>query len=305
MQIRDRFGRAFSGARRVLSRLFSNDDIKASRRRKRKRPRLEHRKREPAPGGKSAAAQSAPTRKSAAIAQWKPKESQPPDYEGDFLAVWYKNVEFLKDPRFLAAYQRGLNSGHQFGADVQLEWRAHVACWAATHAKQLPGDFVECGVNTGILSLTVCEYIDFNATGKNFWLFDTFDGIPESQISEGEAARARWENKRLYFDCWEVAQRNFASYPNARLIRGMVPETLPQAEIDKVCYLSIDMNIVAPERAAIAYFWPKLVTGAVVLLDDYGWRGFHEQKAAMDQFAALRGTEVLCLPTGQGLMVKI
>ena len=219
--------------------------------------------------------------------------------------MWKKNIGFLKDPRFLAAYQRGMNSGHQFGNSLRLEWRTHVACWAATHAKQLPGDFVECGVNTGILSLAVCEYIDFNATSKNFWLFDTFGGIPEAQISEGETERVRWENENIYFDCWDVAQRNFASFPNARLIRGMVPETLPQAKIDKVCYLSLDMNIAAPERAAIEYFWPKLLTGAVVLLDDYGWRGYQEQKATMDQFAAQMGTEVLALPTGQGHIIKI
>jgi O-methyltransferase len=328
MQQRNRFASVFARAKRGLSRLFFGTDKKALNRRKRRRLRLERRERRSAPAVKpvirqrakpivpqsaeSAARQPAPVKESAipqkataASDVWRPKVAQRPDYEGDYLAVWHKNTEFMKDPRFLAAYRRGLNSGHQFGSDVQLEWRAHVACWAATHGKSLPGDFVECGVNTGILSLAVCEYIDFNATGKNFWLFDTFAGIPESQGSEGETLRLRWENEQLYFDCWEIVQRNFADYPNAHLIRGMVPETLQQATIDKVCYLSIDMNIAAPERAAIEYFWPKLVSGAVVLLDDYGWRGFEEQKATMDEFAAQMGTEVLSLPTGQGLIIKL
>jgi O-methyltransferase len=185
-----------------------------------------------------------------------------------------------------------------------LEWRAHVCCWAASHAKRLQGDFVECGVNTGILSLAVCEYIDFNATGKNFWLFDTFNGIPPSQSTEKEAQRVQMENKLLYFDCWDVARENFAPYQKAHLVRGSVPETLPQAAIDRVCYLSIDMNIAAPERAAIEYFWPKLVPSAIVVLDDYGWQGFEEQKATLDEFAAQVGTKILTLPTGQGLLIK-
>ncbi len=302
MQKRDGLGSVFSRAKRGLSRFFfGTNGNKALNRRKRRRLRLERR-----------AAQSVSRKKpviprpaKASSDVWRPKASQPPGYDGGYLAVWLQDIGFLKDPRFLAAYQRGMNLGHQIGSYAdRLEWRAHTVCWAAAHAKRLPGDFVECGVNTGILSLAVCEYIDFNATGKKFWLFDTFAGIPESQVSPTEAKRVQWENEQVYFDCWEIAQRNFANYPNAHLIRGIVPESLPQAQVEEVCYLSIDMNLAAPERAAIEYFWPKLVTGAVVILDDYGWHAFEEQKATMDEFAAQMGTEVMHLPTGQGLLVK-
>src|SRR5579863_6449990 len=84
-------------------------------------------------------------------------------YNHDGLAVWGKSVDFLTDPRFQAAYQMGMDSGHKIGrqagskADIHIEWRVLVCCWAAQHAKHLAGDFVECGVNTGILSLAVCN----------------------------------------------------------------------------------------------------------------------------------------------------
>jgi hypothetical protein len=243
----------------------------------------------------------------------KPKKVRNFDYRSDGLAVWGKNVGFLRDTRFLSAYDRGINSGHRIGDFVKraggpdklgIEWRVHVCCWAASHARLLPGDLVECGVNTGIFSLAACEYIDFNTTGKKFWLFDTFAGIPESQMSETEAPARKLENAGMYFDCWDIAQKNFAPFPNAKLIRGTVPESLSTVEIDQVCYLSIDMNIAAPERAAIEHFWPKLVTGAVVVLDDYGWKNLHEQKVAMDDFANSAGTEIMTLPTGQGLLIK-
>ena len=61
-----------------------------------------------------------------------------------------------------------------------------VCCWAAQHGTRLPGDFVECGVNTGILSLAVCKYVGFNDLDKSFYLFDTFAGIPVAQMSEDE-----------------------------------------------------------------------------------------------------------------------
>jgi hypothetical protein len=47
-----------------------------------------------------------------------------------------------------------------------------------------------------------------------------------------------------------------------------------------------------------------LTDGAVIVLDDYGWRKHEEQRVAFDDFARQRGVQVLALPTGQGLIFK-
>jgi len=227
-------------------------------------------------------------------------------YNNDGLITSNKNVSFLRNERFLSAYRRGADSGHKYGSgrDIHIEWRVHVTCWAAERARSLPGAFVECGVNTGNLSLAVCEYIDFNNTGKDFYLFDTFNGIPESQMREDEKVNRVRENAMMYEDCYERVQQNFAPFPRAKLIRGLVPHTLSTVAIDQVCYLSIDMNIVQPEIAAMEFFWDKLVPGAAVILDDYGWTNYQLQQEAHDLFAASKGVPILLLPTGQGLIIK-
>lgn len=235
--------------------------------------------------------------------------AQPPSYSGDFLATWNKSVDFLSDPRFLSAYRRGMDSGHAIGRprgsdiDIHIEWRIHTCCWAAWHAKQLDGDFVECGTNTGIMSLAVCEYVDFNALDKTFWLFDTFQGVPLEQMTDEERA-ADYNPNSMYFDCYDIARDNFAAFPRAKLVQGKVPDTLSSVSIERVAYLCVDMNIVEPESAALEYFWPKLVTGAVVVLDDYGWKQCAVQKRAHDIFARDKGVEIMLLPTGQGLILK-
>ena len=217
-----------------------------------------------------------------------------PTYDADFLTVWHKSTDFLQDQKFMAAYKAGMNSGHKIARpagssdDIHIEWRIHICCWAAWHAKHLPGDFVECGTNTGIMSLAVANYIDFNSTDKRFFLFDTFKGIPEDQITPDERLLGRaHENEQQYEDCYERAKLNFSPFPRAMLVRGKVPDTLATVLIGNVCYLCLDMNIVVPEQAAIEYFWDKLVPGAPVILDDYGWLNFGKQKEAMDAFAAL------------------
>ena len=47
-----------------------------------------------------------------------------------------------------------------------------------------------------------------------------------------------------------------------------------------------------------------LTSGAVVLFDDWGYRGFEPQHEAMSAFARERGLPIASLPTGQGLLLK-
>ena len=175
-----------------------------------------------------------------------------PTYVGDGMQLTGKSLAWANDADFARAYAAGTATGHRYG-DIRMDWRAHVVCWAASHAKRLAGDFVECGVNTGILSVAVCTYPDFNTLDKDFWLFDTFEGSPVEQMSPGEAAPRVRENARWYGSCYDLARRNFAPWPRAQLVRGRVPETLAGGP-ERVCYLSIDMNLVEPEIAAIEHF---------------------------------------------------
>lgn len=228
-------------------------------------------------------------------------------YDADHLKIYNRNLGFLADSRFKRAYARGMQSGHQIGgtpgADLQIEFRVYISTWAASVGIKLEGDFVECGVNTGIHALAICDYVDFARLPKRFFLFDTFSGGPEEQVQPHERPLA--EARASYYpDCFARAQANFASYPNVRLVRGRVPDTLPSAGIERVAFLSIDMEFAAPERAAIEFFWDKLSPGGPVLLAGYGWMGYEAGKASMDEFAKEQGVEILTLPTGQGLMLK-
>ena len=110
------------------------------------------------------------------------------------MRLFGKSTDFMRSEQFRRAYKAGMDSGHKVGRppgsrdDIHVEWRVHIACWAASHALHLPGDFVECGVDPGILSLAICNFVDFDSTGKSFFLFDTYAGIPVEQMLESERA---------------------------------------------------------------------------------------------------------------------
>ncbi|MCZ8124109.1 MAG: class I SAM-dependent methyltransferase [Magnetospirillum sp.] len=227
-------------------------------------------------------------------------------FVGDGLATMH-NSEFLNDPRFKRAYAFGMRTTTFHKLDLHIEWRAWVALWAAEQALRHPGDFVECGVNTGILAGTIVDWTGFGArTDRAMWLVDTFDGLPEDQIDENErkiglqAYNDEYRNR----DTHAIVVEKFAPFPNVRVIKGRVPDALTHVKADRVAYLSIDMNIALPEIAAARHFWPKIVPGGVILLDDYNWLPHVNQKRAFDALAAEWNVPILGLPTGQGVIVK-
>lgn len=221
-------------------------------------------------------------------------------YNQDRLLTQH-NCDFIEDERFKKAYKIGENTDSW--GNAKIHWRVHTALWAAETVKHLDGDFVECGVNKGGLSSAVIEYIDFQSIkNKKFYLLDTFEGLSEKHISEQE--KQLGFRSGTYDECYEEVKQTFGKFENVVIIRGIVPDTLPEVRSEKICYLSIDMNCAEPEIAAAEFFWDKLVSGAVMLLDDYGWTEHITQKQAFDDFAKRKNVSILSLPTGQGLILK-
>src|SRR5215469_11777320 len=212
----------------------------------------------------------------------------------------------MNDPNFQAAYARGVQASRDFG----WEWRVHTGLWAASCASRLEGDFVECGVGRGFLSSAIMNYLDWDSTGRLFFLLDTFSGLDERYVTPLEIAEGalEWNRRRLdqgiYPSSADSVIRNFAEWKNTRIVVGSIPETLHQITAKKIAYLHLDMNCAPPEIAAITELWDRLVPGAPVLLDDYAYHGYRQQKLAMDKFASGKMVEILSLPTGQGLLLK-
>lgn len=227
-------------------------------------------------------------------------------YDQDGLTSVH-NHEFMQDPVFQAAYARGVQA---VGIDYNWHWRVHTGLWAASVAAKLPGDFAEFGVNRGFLSSAIMQMLDWNTTGRRFYLLDTFAGIDERYINEDDIEIGVVERNAhdietgFYTFDLDAVRANFAEWPAARIIAGAVPDTLDQIDSEQFAFAHIDMNCAPPEVAAADFLWPRLVPGGVILLDDYAYLGYRSQKLAMDKFAAGKGVSVLSLPTGQGLILK-
>jgi O-methyltransferase len=238
------------------------------------------------------------------------------DHYADKIGVVGKNLSFLNEPRFMEAWKRARELSQDGYSQVpDVRWRAHICCWAAMHGLGLEGDFVECGVNTGLFSTTVASYLTFDRQPKSFYLFDTFAGVPDrievwdvtdkirESIPTVDAVSPKKGGSK-YFDVFEIAKRNFAPYPNIHLVRGVLPGTLSALNGRKVAYLSVDLNNAPSEKAVIERLWSQITPGAMIVIDDYAWKGYELQHQMWDTFAAEKSEIIATLPTGQGLLIR-
>ena len=234
-----------------------------------------------------------------------PMLNEPYDFDGLYSS---HNHDFMMQTDFLSAYERGVKAS---GKDYQWYWRVHVGLWAARSALRVEGDFVECGVNRGFLSSAIMHSLDWDKTGKTFYLLDTFAGIDERFVStlEKEGGVLNRNKRNLDAGFYTVApesvRRNFSEWSNIKIVVGSIPETLDEVTSQKIAFLHIDLNCSPPEIATIDTLWKRMEKGGIVLLDDYAYHGYQPQKEGMDAWASCRGLPIASLPTGQGLIIKI
>ncbi|HXA39813.1 MAG TPA: TylF/MycF/NovP-related O-methyltransferase [Phenylobacterium sp.] len=219
---------------------------------------------------------------------------------GEGLATWQKTLPFLDDDRFNAlagkhAHLLPLANWH---------WNLQTVLWAVKQGRAVEGDFVELGVFKGHTTIFVAEYLEFAGWDKRWFLYDTFEGIPDDQLDPGWAA----SNKATYgagtFSFEEVQER-FAAFPNIQVIKGRVPEVLGEVSPERIAFLHVDLNNSTAEIAALDALYDRISPGGVIVFDDYCWLSAKAQHDAENRWFADRGLQqILALPTGQGLFIK-
>ena len=150
----------------------------------------------------------------------------------------------------------------------------------AARANHIHGDFVECGVcNGGLSAVARLRMI----AGKRLWLFDSFEGLPETTAEDGPdpdgidgihiqgQCKGRLGNVQAAFEAID------APMSHTNLIIGRYAETFHTTPVPKVSFLMLDSDFYAAEILCWRKFWPLLSPGAYVFMDDYFyWPGCYK-----------------------------
>lgn len=223
-------------------------------------------------------------------------------WAGDGLATSHFSP-FLTDARFSELYERMVDHW-SFGRPElapDVRWRLWILTSLARASAHRPGAFAEFGVFRGGFAFMILATSP--RLHRGFYLFDTFEGIPPGRLTDAEqehrlAGRGREtsvEEVRRFLDAWR---------DEIRIVKGDVFDTLPTTETGPLAFCHLDLNVAAATGIALEYAYPRLLPGAIVVFDDYGWRGYEDQRDVIDRFFASRPEAPIALPTGQAAVIK-
>lgn len=146
--------------------------------------------------------------------------------------------------------------------------------------KNVQGHFAECGVWRGGMSAAAAELL---GDGRKYYLFDSFEGLPEVKEIDGASASAWQSNKEseYYFDNCR-AEIDFAQsamkltgMKNYELVKGWFADTLKNYSFDsQIAVLRLDGDWYESTMDCLKYLYAKVAPGGLIILDDYyTWDG--------------------------------
>lgn len=221
-------------------------------------------------------------------------------YRSDGLATVHYSP-FLDDEEFNNAYWNVAD--RRPGRRPDMRWRSWLLVACARHCGALTGDYAEFGVYRGASAYVLLRQSPITP-GRRLHLFDTFAGIPDSDLTEREESLG-FPGRLGDASLEDVTDLLAPWRGSVCFVVGDVADTLTSTETGPLAFAHVDLNAAGATERALEYAYPRLVPGAMVVLDDYGWPGYEDQRAAIDAFFAGKDEDVLALPTGQGLVIRL
>jgi O-methyltransferase len=177
--------------------------------------------------------------------------------------------------------------------------RCYVLYTLLRQAIHLQGDIWECGVYRGGTAAMMAALIADIAPSKRIYLFDTFEGMPETD------AQKDLHQKGDFSDTSLDAVKAYVGHPELTVLRqGFIPDTFAGLESASIAFAHIDVDIYQSVLDCTRFIWPRLAVGGFVIFDDYGFPTCPGARSAVDEFFNSQRCKPLCLPTGQALVFK-
>ena len=163
----------------------------------------------------------------------------------------------------------------------------------------VPGSIAELGVYRGELA-SILNRLFFE---RKLYLFDTFEGFSENDLSGGEEKR---HSKAAVGDFQDTSVDMVLSrmtYPEKVFIRkGYFPETANGLD-ETFAFVSLDVDLYKPTLAGLHYFYERLSQGGYIFVHDYNNRRYRGVRSAVDEFSKATGAPVVQLPDMAGTVI--
>lgn len=138
-------------------------------------------------------------------------------------------------------------------------------------------------------------------TDKKLHLFDTFSGLGETASDPSNHKRGDFGDASL-----DSVSAYLAGFPSVVFNPGLIPETFYPLEDKPFAFVHVDPAIGETVKDSCHFFYSRLTSGGIMLFDDYGFPRYKKSaKKAVDEFFEDKPEQLISLPTGQALVIKL
>lgn len=211
------------------------------------------------------------------------------------------------DHAFHALYENALEATQMRDRPLRRQ-RHYLIPQILRRVEDVPGEYAEVGCFRGLSAFLACGVLDSSGRTSAFHIFDSFEGL--AKPTEADASvhlPAQYQDAPNLFACSEEQVRtNLARFPFVRYHKGWLPDCLRIASKLRFAYVHIDVDLYQVTKDAIAFFWPRLLPGGALVLDDYGTVFFPgARKAADEVLAEFPNAFIIETPAGSAAVIKL
>lgn len=160
----------------------------------------------------------------------------------------------------------------------------------------------EGGVFQGMFAREINNYFP----DRTIYLFDTFEGFDKKDVVV-EAEKGFADVKEHYYSetSEELVLSRLPHSEKAVVRKGYFPETASGLEDQRFLFVNLDFDLYTPILEGLKFFYPRMVSGGVILVHDYFTEYYHGVRKALADFEEFIGKEVIKAPIGDGISVAI
>lgn len=176
--------------------------------------------------------------------------------------------------------------------------------------EKVPGAIVECGVGKGRTFLFFTHLASREGKGRMVWGFDSFGGFPEPAPEDDSARKPRkgeWSGTSSD-DILRILRVAGVSADfirtKVRLIAGYFDKSLAAYDGSPIALLHIDADLYQSYRDVFTVLEPLVVSGGVILFDEYNEERWPGASKAVDEYLLETGRTLKTTSSGKYYVIK-
>jgi len=147
----------------------------------------------------------------------------------------------------------------------------------AASTLSLPGEFAECGCARGLSAFCIGALTkiagDPAFSGAGFHIFDSFQGLSAPTAEDDpESGNPNLIPGKYKFSV-DLVKSHLSAFPDISFYPGWIPSRFADVADKQFRFLNLDVDLYQPTRDALRFFYPRLVSGGLIVCDDFNWAG--------------------------------